>query len=414
MINTPLGTFAFGIVPTRGFLGWRVRGEVARLGSVTAADRARARMVDALVASGRVRSTGVEEALRAVPRHLFLPDRTPAAAYADEAVAVQFVDGVATSSASQPSMMAIMLEQLGLAPGQRVLEIGAGTGYNAALMARIVGPAGSVTSLDIDLDLVASAAGHLAAAGIGGIALVCADGALGYPPAAPYDRIALTVGAADVRPEWVAQLAPGGRLLVPLAVRGSQLSTALDLGPDGVLRSDSVRSCAFIRLRGLGAAADAVAELPGGFALHLPSDGPSADPDALAVALREVGEPVLVPAALSASDVFDGFGLWLALTEPGACRVWRHQTVSLGLVTPPGAVAAGLAVVDPATSDAVTVHPFGPAGAALAERMLAAVEGWRAAGAPQAADRRITVLPADRPPPGGPAVRTEYCWVTVS
>ena len=117
---------------------------------------------------------------------------------------MQAVDGVTTSSASQPSMMAIMLGQLDLQPGHRVLEIGAGTGYNAALMARIVGPGGRVVAVDIDADLVDGAARHLAAAGVDGVELVCADGARGYPPAAPYDRIVLTVGSGDVRPEWVA------------------------------------------------------------------------------------------------------------------------------------------------------------------------------------------------------------------
>ena len=115
----------------------------------------------------------------------FLPDLPVAEAYADEAVAVQRIDGIATSSASQPSMMAIMLEQLAARPGDRVLEIGAGTGYNAALLSRIVGATGAVTSVDIDAELIDSAARHLAAAGVGGVELVCADGALGYPPGPP-------------------------------------------------------------------------------------------------------------------------------------------------------------------------------------------------------------------------------------
>ena len=133
-----------------------------------AADRARARLVDGLRDSGRLCSAAVEEAFRAVPRHLFLPGVPLPRAYADEAVAVQAVDGVTTSSASQPSMMAIMLAQLDLRPGHRVLEVGAGTGYNAALMTRLVGQEGRVVAIDIDADLVEGAARHLTVVSPGG------------------------------------------------------------------------------------------------------------------------------------------------------------------------------------------------------------------------------------------------------
>ena len=165
-----------------------------------AADRARTRLVDGLRdgvlrsvvrdaagREGRACGPAVEEAFRAVPRHLFLPGVPLARAYADEAVAVQIVDGVTTSSASQPSMMAIMLAQLELRPGHRVLEVGAGTGYNAALMTRLVGPQGRVVAVDIDAGLVEGARRHLDSAGVSGVELVCADGALGHPPGAPYD-----------------------------------------------------------------------------------------------------------------------------------------------------------------------------------------------------------------------------------
>ncbi len=371
----------------------------------------RVRMVDALVTGGRVLSPAVDEALRAVPRHLFLPGIDLAEAYADEAVPVQYVDGAATSSASQPSMVAIMLEQLALRPGLRVLEIGAGTGWNAALMARIVGPSGRVTSVDIDSGLIASAAVHLAAARVGGVELVCADGALGHPPGAPYDRIVLTVGSADVRPEWVAQLAPGGRLLVPLAVRGSQLSIAFDLGPDGVLSSDSVRGCSFIRLRGIGSEPEVVVPLAGGDVLQVPADGPGADPVAVDAALLDPGRPIAAGVALGPEDVWDGFGFWLALTDPGAVRVLptgppdRTLGPASALVSPPGAAQPGLAVVVPAGS-AVAVQPFGPAGEPLAVRLLAALDAWTAAGSPGSSSWQISVGSAGPLATGAITVRT--------
>lgn len=402
-----------------------VAAPAATLGPVTAADLLRSRMVDALVAGERVRTGAVEEALRAVPRHLFLPGVDLPDAYADEAVPVQHVDGATTSSASQPSMVAIMLEQLALRPGHRVLEIGAGTGWNAALMARIVGPTGRVTAVDIDAELVVSAADHLAAAGAPGVELVWADGALGHPPGAPYDRIVLTVGSADIRPEWVAQLAPGGRLLVPLEVRGSQLSVALDLGADGRLHSDSVRGCAFIRLRGIGAGSAAAVRLPGGGAVLVAADGPGVDVAAVAAVLIEPGEPLAASVSLGPEDVWGGFGFWLALTEPGAARLIPsgadvvHATPgpAMALISPPGAPHPGAAAVVPAANRAGTaVRPYGPAGEVLAARLLASLDAWRAAGSPDAPSWRIRVTPGSGvpPAPGEVTIRTPLCWLGLS
>jgi len=387
-------------------------------------------MVDALREGGRIRSAAVDAAFRGVPRHLFLPGLSVADAYADEAIAVQFSEGVATSSASQPSMMAIMLEQLGLQPGHRVLEIGAGTGYNAALMSRIVGAAGLVTAVDIDEELVDKAAVHLASARVYGVDLVAADGADGYPPGAPYDRIVLTVGSDDVQPAWLAQLAPGGRLLLPLAVRGSQLSVALDLDPDGVLRCDSVRSCAFIRLRGAAASTDGNRLVEGlGVAIQTPDDLPEPDIATTARVLADPRKRRSAPVQLGAVDVWDGFGLWLALTEPGACRLLAVEPETalpddlLPLGSTGGTVALadaeGAAAVVPAGSPepgpaAVAVREFGPGGAGLGDRMLAALDGWVAAGRPGAADWRLTVVPTgvDAPTPPHPQVITKkHCRV---
>ncbi|MEV1179505.1 methyltransferase domain-containing protein, partial [Nonomuraea sp. NPDC049784] len=184
-------------------------------------DRAfRDAMVDKLRDWG-VRTEPVEAAMRAVPRHVFVPSATLEQAYGpDSVVTHRDENGKAISSASDPGLVASMLEQLDVQPGHRVLEIGAGTGYNAALLAELAGPEGHVTTVDIGADIVAGARRGLAAAGYDRVQVVHGDGATGHPENAPYDRIIVTAGAWDVPPAWREQLAPGGRLVVPLRVRG--------------------------------------------------------------------------------------------------------------------------------------------------------------------------------------------------
>ena len=204
-----------------------------------------------VVTANRIGSGRVATALRAVPRHLFLPDLPPEATYADDAIVTKRDQGgQAISSSSQPAIMAIMLDQLDLAPGQRVLEIGAGTGYNAALISHIVGASGQVTSIDIDPELVGTAREHLASAGFAAVTVASADGAGGYPEHAPYDRIIATVGVSDLAGPWLEQAAPGARIVVPLDVRGTQVAVAFERadpagsrGPGPAGRSRPAGSC---------------------------------------------------------------------------------------------------------------------------------------------------------------------------
>jgi protein-L-isoaspartate(D-aspartate) O-methyltransferase len=198
----------------------------------------RDRLVDELRSTGVIRSEAVERAFQRVPRHRLIgafqvwdptsgssigvrydrdnPARKHLAViYSDQALITRQADGSATSSSSMPSLMASMLEALELEPGMRVLEIGAGIGYNAALISEIVGDGSLVTTVDIDRELVEEAGERLAAAGYGDVDLRWADG-FESVQAGAFDRIVATVGCPDLAPAWFEQLAPTGRLLIPL------------------------------------------------------------------------------------------------------------------------------------------------------------------------------------------------------
>ncbi len=170
-------------------------------------------LIDTLKAEGSLRSERVEDAFLAVPRHLFLRHLIPEQVYLDENIPTKHSEsGEVISSASQPSVVADILEQLDLQPGQKILEIGAGTGYNAALLAHLVGKEGHVVSLDIDEDIVLGARDNLAHVGVANVRVERADGHYGFEASAPYDRIVMSTSSPDVFPAWVKQLKEGGRL----------------------------------------------------------------------------------------------------------------------------------------------------------------------------------------------------------
>lgn len=247
--------------------------------------RLRAQLVEQLRAEHSLHDDAVAHALAMVPRHLFLPGIPLQEAYANAAIPTHWEDGTAVSSASQPAIVAIMLEQLRLAPGMRVLEIGAGTGYNAALLATLVGPGGQVITVDIDPQIVAEAQAHLCDAGIQGVRVVTGDGSDGWPWGAPYDRIELTVGATDLSPAWAAQLADGGMLVLPLWLGTTDVSIALRKSGDRLL-SESLAQCGFMRLRGREGDAQHWTTLPNGWRLVAAHAGALAAPVAHLLATR--------------------------------------------------------------------------------------------------------------------------------
>ena len=214
------------------------------------ADHLRNALVANLVQRGAIRSPAVQDAFAAVPRHRFVPQADLATAYADRPVFIRWDSETPISSSTQPTMMAIMIEQLRLDPDNRVLEIGAGSGYNAAIMSHIVGDGGSVVTMDIDQDIVDEAAENLSQTGYHNIQVVCGDGFAGVPTEQSYDRVIVTVGAYDVSPHWVDQLKDGGILVVPLWFRGANLSVALRK-QGSELAGLSASPCTFIPIRGI-------------------------------------------------------------------------------------------------------------------------------------------------------------------
>jgi protein-L-isoaspartate(D-aspartate) O-methyltransferase len=346
----------------------------------------------------------------------------PEQVYRDEAIPTKLREGSAISSSSQPAIMAIMLEQLRLEPGHRVLEIGAGTGYNAALMAHVVGETGQVVTVDLEEDLVAGARKHLAAAGLNRVRVVCGDGALGFPDDGPYDRIILTVGAADLMPAWQEQLKPDGRLVLPLSIRGPQLSVAFERA-DGHLASVSLVSCGFMMLRGARAEPGSTLRLGDEPGLHLTaSESALADAEAAYRWLASPSREQPVGIRVTAAEAFSALRLWLALREPRFCDLYAEGAwVDRGLVPPlfgwrsgGGSVCgtygllgdAGLCVLahspDPARSpDGRPISPFdlfarsfGPDGS-LAHSLLDQVRAWEATGRPATDTLRIRAYPSD-------------------
>jgi protein-L-isoaspartate(D-aspartate) O-methyltransferase len=241
------------------------------------------RLIDELVASGKL-APSWREAFGAVPRHAFIPDLVwredpdvdgpvdlvplrraddPEGwlelAYGNDFVITQVDDGrpvgpgllgsCATSSASMPAVVAEMLDQLSVEPGMRVLEIGTGTGYNAALLAHRL-DAEQVTTVEIDADLADQARDALSATGFGAVTVITGDGALGHAPRAPYDRVISTANVHQVPSAWISHTRPGGRVLTPWGTpyyTGGLLS--LTVAADGTTRGSLVGQTCFMDLR---------------------------------------------------------------------------------------------------------------------------------------------------------------------
>lgn len=374
-------------------------------------DELRMRLAAHLRARGDVRSERVGAAFERVPRHVFVPDVPAEDVYTDRSIAIKLEDDVPISSSSQPAIMAEMLEMLALRDGERVLEIGAGSGYNAALLAELAGPSGFVETLDLDDDLVAAARRHLDAAGYSRVRTVCADGAHGDPGGAPFDAVIATVGVERIPPAWIAQLRAGGRLVAPLTIRSMQKVIAFERTVRG-LESFAIVDAGFMMLRGPSATSDSVVVALGEPATALrvlAANADAVDPEAVTRALLEPAQDTPPARRLRLDDVWDGFSLWLALRDDAFCRLTAQgRAAQLGVVPnlmPGGVSVHGMAMTVGAYSggELVVFAPRGPfdvvlrrfgAHAGGVARMQSAIAAWDVAGRPGNAQLHVTIDPA--------------------
>jgi protein-L-isoaspartate(D-aspartate) O-methyltransferase len=368
----------------------------------------RARLVAHLRARGGVHSERVAAAFARVPRHVFVPDVPPEDVYADRSIAIKLEDGVPISSSSQPAIMAEMLEMLALREGDRVLEIGAGSGYNAALIAELVGPSGFVETIDLDADLVAAARRHLDAAGYSQVRTLCADGAAGDPGGGRFDAVIASVGVERIPPAWIAQLRAGGRLVAPLTIRSMQKVVAFERTVDG-LEERAVVDAAFMMLRGPSASSDSISVVLGDPALTLrvfAERAASVDPATVLAALRGAASDEPPGRRLHLEDVWNGFSLWLAMHDDAFCRLTAQGPSAhanlvpnlapsadsvYGFATTFGLYERGeLVAFAPRGAFDLAVRRFG-AQLGLVERLQSSITAWDDAGRPGNAQVRITI-----------------------
>lgn len=367
-----------------------------------AAQAQRANLVKSLKEKGELADPRMEAAFLHVPRHEFVPDIPLDKVYADEALPFKRdADGSVISSSSQPLMMAMMLRQLDLQPGHNVLEIGAGTGYNAAIMQYMVGDEGNVTTLELDQDLVRQAQDTLQRLSLGSIRVVHADAAGGYAPRAAYDRIIATAGVWDIPKAWVQQLKPRGIIVAPIWLDAIQVSAALRLQDDGTLYSESNLPCGFIRLRGAGAG-PVMTQRVGNSALVLTSNEvPALDGAALHTLLSDDVERVLLDIRLNSSDYFHGFMTWFVLNLPQGFTFAFYQ---MGANQQDYGIASGngIALIQAGSACFVSfdkhgeVFSFGAPDAFIAFQQC--LHMWDAAGRPDWRNLRLRLYPIQQPP----------------
>ncbi|MEZ0156216.1 methyltransferase, FxLD system [Streptomyces griseorubens] len=371
------------------------------------ADQLRNRLVDEILAEHRM-PAAVERAMRTVPRDAFLPGLELENAYTDQAVTIKDNPGepLPLSCASVPSVVAMMLEQLDISAGDDILEIGAGTGYNAALLAEIA-DRGSVTTVDIDPDVALHARSRLNATGYEHVTVIERDGLLGAPENAPYDRIIATVGVWDIPAAWWDQLKDGGRLVLPLRWRGQTRSVALTRRGNQLV-SDSMELCGFVPIIGQNGEKTSPLNTDDTIRVHYDQDQ-NVDPASLAATVQ-TGTPALeVTSAqrVGGEEPFDGVWLRATASDDRVCRLEATpKALEQELLRRPAIPVRSPVLVEGNSLAYLTItregtdaeRPFrlgaaayGPQAEELARDLVTHIDAW---GADRLAVPRMTITPA--------------------
>ncbi len=199
----------------------------------------REKMVGEQLRARGIRDTAVLKAMEEIPRHLFVPPDLAEEAYEDHPLSIG-----QDQTISQPYIVALMTEQLRLKPGARVLEVGTGSGYQTAVLSKL---AQEVYSVEVIPQLSEQAAGRLELMLVDNVHLKVDDGSLGWPDAAPFDGIIVTAAAAKVPDRLAAQLADGGRMVIPVGEALKQTLTRVERHGE-LLKPHPVCECVFVPL----------------------------------------------------------------------------------------------------------------------------------------------------------------------
>jgi protein-L-isoaspartate(D-aspartate) O-methyltransferase len=394
------------------------------------ADALRAAMVEDMRSHGDFDSDQVGRAFATVPREGFAPGAPLEQVYNRDDVVITKRDenGLALSSVSAPRIQALMLEQADIRPGMRVLEIGSG-GYNAALIAELVGPDGEVTTVDIDEFVVDRAKEYLAETGYPQVRVLQVDAEGGVPEHAPFDRIIVTAGAWDIPPAWTDQLAEDGLLVVPLRLRGLTRSFAF-AREENRLVAVNYRLCGFVPMQGAGANAEQLVLLHGeDVGLRVDNDQP-VDAEGLRAALTSPRVEHSSGVEVGGFEPFDDLDLWLATAlDDFGLLVAKDAAMEAGLVAKSARMGAKTALAggsfayraSQATSEDRTAFEFvvyghGPDADRIAGEYVELIRVWDRAHR-RGPGARVEVFPAGTPDmeiPEGRLIEKKHTRVLIS